>query len=193
MNTLLIYAHPNPQSFNAAIAKVIEEEINRKGSSLKVKDLYAMKWNPVLGQEDFQGYHTSNITEDIKKEQDDVAWADLVIMVAPVWWHSVPAILKGYIDRVFSIGFAYKYTATGPLGLLKGKKGLLITTSGANQQDADQSGMMNNLNKSLTAAVFGFSGFQEYKLHNLFAVPTASDEERKQMLTQIRELVKIFA
>ena len=192
MNTLLVYAHPSAQSFNAALVKVIQEEIVNKGNQIKVKDLYAMNWNPVLSQQDFEGYHSGSLPEDIKLEQADVAWADLVIMVAPVWWYSVPAILKGYIDRVFSLGFAYKYTSTGPLGLLKGKKGLFITTSGANKQDAEYGGMMKTLDKSL-GGVFTFSGFAVKKLYNLFAVTTVSEAERKQMLTEVRELIKSFA
>jgi len=192
MNTLLVYAHPNAQSFNAALVKVIQEEIVKKGDQIKVKDLYAMNWNPVLSQKDFEGYHSGNLPEDIRQEQTDVAWADLVIMAAPVWWYSIPAILKGYIDRVFSLGFAYKYTATGPLGLLKGKKGLFITTSGANQQDAEYGGMLKTLDRSLVG-VFTFSGFAEKRLHNLFAVTTVSDEERQQMLTEVRELIRSFA
>ncbi|MEA4926920.1 MAG: NAD(P)H-dependent oxidoreductase [Syntrophomonadaceae bacterium] len=191
MNTLLVYAHPNAQSFNAALVQAIKDEVTKKGSQLKVKDLYGMKWNPVLSQDDFEGYHSGNIPADIKQEQEDIAWADVVIMIAPVWWYSVPAILKGYIDRVFSLGFAYKYTATGPLGLLKGKKGLFITTSGANQQDAEYGGMMNALDKSL-GGVFTFSGFAEKRLHNLFAVTTVSDEERRQMLDEIRNLIRSF-
>jgi Putative NADPH-quinone reductase (modulator of drug activity B) len=191
MNTLLVYAHPNVQSFNAALVQAIKDEVTKKGNQLKVKDLYGMNWNPVLSQMDFEGYHSGNIPPDIKQEQDDVAWADIVIMVAPVWWYSVPAILKGYIDRVFSLGFAYKYTATGPLGLLKGKKGLFITTSGANQQDAEYGGMMNCLDKSL-GGVFTFSGFAEKKLYNLFAVTTVGDEERRQMIEEVRSLVRSF-
>ncbi|MDD4171963.1 MAG: NAD(P)H-dependent oxidoreductase [Syntrophomonas sp.] len=192
MNTLLVYAHPNPRSFNAALAQVIEQQITQQGKQIKVKDLYAMKWNPVLSQEDFAGYHSGNLPQDIKQEQADVAWADLIIMLAPVWWYSVPAILKGYIDRVFSLGFAYKYTATGPLGLLKGKRGLFITTSGANRQDAELGGMMKTLNASL-GGVFGFSGFEEKKHLNLYAVTTVSDDERKLMLTEVRDLVTSFS
>jgi NAD(P)H dehydrogenase (quinone) len=189
MNALLVYAHPNPQSFNAALAKAIEEEIIANGGQIKVKDLYAIHWDPVLSMKDLQGIYSGTMPEDVKQEQADVAWADLVIMLAPVWWYSIPAILKGYIDRVFSFGFAYKYTATGPLGLLKGKKGLFITTSGANRQDAEMGGMMSTLKKSLTG-VFAYSGFQEKKHHNLFAVPTVSDEERREMLAEVRQLIK---
>ncbi len=193
MNTLLVYAHPNPLSFNAALAKVVQEEISKLGGPIKVKDLYAMNFNPVLSEKDFQGYHTGQVGEDVKQEQSDVAWADLVILLGPVWWHSVPAIMKGYIDRVFSIGFAYKYTAQGPEGLLKGKKGLLITTSGSDQKAAERTGMLTTLQNSLAGATFGFTGFQEHKHHNFFAVPTVSDETRKQMLTEMRELIKNFA
>jgi NAD(P)H dehydrogenase (quinone) len=189
MNTLLVYAHPNPQSFNAALAKAIAEEIVANGGKIKVKDLYTMHWNPVMGMEDFQGIYNGSIPADVKQEQADVAWADLVIMLAPVWWYSIPAILKGYIDRVFTFGFAYKYSASGPVGLLKGKKGLFITTSGANRQDAEMGGMIATLNKALTG-VFGFSGFEEKKLFNFFAVTAISDEERREMLVEVKKLVK---
>jgi NAD(P)H dehydrogenase (quinone) len=189
MNALLVYAHPNPQSFNTALAKAIEDEIIANGGKIKVKDLYTMKWDPILSMKDFQDIFSGTMPDDVKQEQADVAWADLVIMVAPVWWYSIPAILKGYIDRVFSFGFAYKYTATGPLGLLKGKKGLFITTSGANRQDAEMGGMMTTLNKSLIG-VFSFSGFKESKHHNFFAVTTVSDQERREMLAEVRQLIK---
>jgi NAD(P)H dehydrogenase (quinone) len=192
VNTLLLYAHPNPHSFNAAIAQVIKEEIEKKGGPLKVKDLYAMNFNPVISQEDFQAFHSGQLPQDIQQEQADVSWADLIIMQGPVWWHSVPAILKGYIDRVFSLGFAYRYTKEGPQGLLKGKKGLLITTSGADQKAAEMSGMLTNLERAV-AGVFHFSGFEKYQHHNYFAVTTVSDEARKQMLAELRQLIQNYA
>ncbi len=189
MNTVILYAHPNPLSFNAALAKVIDEEAGKRGWPVKLKDLYAMDWNPVLSDQDFQGYHTGQITEDIKTEQGDISWADLVVMVAPVWWHSVPAILKGYMDRVFSLGFAYKYGDKGPEGLLKGKTGLLVTTCGASREMAEKSGMLRTLETSLVNALFGFSGFQSYQLCCLYSVPTISDDERKAMLSDVRKLI----
>jgi NAD(P)H dehydrogenase (quinone) len=193
MNTLLVYAHPNLLSFNAALAQAIQEEIEKKGGSIKVKDLYAMNFNPVLGEQDFQGYQTGQLPADIKQEQADVSWADLIILQGPVWWQSIPAILKGYIDRVFSTGFAYRYTPQGPEGLLKGKKGLLITTSGSDQKTAETTGLLTTLNNTVTEAVFEFTGFKEFKQHNFFAVPTVSDEARKQMLTEMRKLIQDFA
>lgn len=193
MNALIVFAHPNPMSFNASLAKVVQEELAGQGAQVKVKDLYAMGWNPVLSSDDFEGYHTGKITPDVQQEQNDVAWADLVVFIGPVWWYSVPAIMKGYVDRVFSLGFAYKYTQTGPQGLLTGKKGLLITTSGADQKTAEAGGMLDVIRKSMADGLFGFSGFSAWEYKNLFAVTTVADEERKQMLTDIRQFVKKFA
>lgn len=90
MKVVVIYAHPNPMSFNAAIAAVVREELEKKGAEVRFKDLYAMNWNPVLSARDFEGYHKGNITEDIRIEQTDISWADAVIMICPVWWTQYP-------------------------------------------------------------------------------------------------------
>ena len=193
MKAVVIYAHPNPVSFVAAVVTVVEEELLNKGAEVRIKDLYGMNFNPVLGEDDFRGYHTGNLPEDVKQEQEDIAWADLVVMIAPVWWYSVPAMLKGYIDRVFSLGFAYEYTSNGPRGMLNGKKALLITTSGADEKTAKATGMLDAIEDSLVKGLFGFSGFAEYRYKNLFAVPTVSDADRKQMLIQTRELIRTYS
>lgn len=189
MNAVLIYAHPNPASFNASLAQVVKEELEKKEIQVKLKDLYAMNWNPVLSAKEFQDMHNGTVSADIKQEQDDISAADIVVFIAPVWWFSVPAILKGYIDRVFSIGFAYAYENHQLKGLLKGKKALLIITAGADEGSANQTGMIDVIQKSLVNGFFAFSGFDEYKFKLLYAVPSVTNEERKQMLSEVRVLV----
>ena len=192
MNALVIYAHPNPKSFNAAIAATVCKELEKQGVEVKFKDLYAMNWNPVLTARDFEGYQTGNLPADVQSEQADISRADLVIMVAPVWWVSVPAILKGYIDRVFSNGFAFEYTGAGPKGKLLGKKARLITTSGADEKVAQQGTMVETIRRAAVNSIFGFCGFAEYKYNNFFAVPTASDLERAAMLTEVQHLMQEY-
>lgn len=192
MQALVIYAHPNPASFNAAITAVVKEELEKKGVEVKVKDLYAMNFNPVLSKEDFDGFHTGNIPADIKREQEDVKNADVIIMIAPVWWYSVPAIMRGYMDRVFSLGFAYEYTENGPRGLLTGKKGLVITTAGAEEKVAQATGLDKVIDWGIAQALFGFCGFSEYRSKIFYAVTTVSDEERKNMLSEVRKLIQEF-
>ncbi len=190
MKTLVIFAHPNPNSFNAAILEVVKDELNKKGAEVKVKDLYAMNWNPVLSASDFQQMLGGKMPEDIAREQADVAWADMLVLVCPIWWYSMPAMLKGYIDRVMSQGFAYQYTETGPVGLLEGKRAAVITTSGADENTARQTGMMESINTSIVNGIFRFCGFQDAKYMNCYAVPMVSDEDRRRMLEQVREFVK---
>lgn len=188
MKALIIYAHPNPISFNAALAEIVQEEMEQQDVAVKVKDLYGMDFNPILGEEDFKALRHGHVPEDIREEQSDIIWADLLVVVAPVWWFSFPAILKGYFDRIFSVGFAYENTPTGMRGLLEGKRALVITTSGADEDRAAASGTLDILGKTISG-IFGKSGFAGFDHINLFAVPSISDEERKAMLVNIRDTV----
>jgi NAD(P)H dehydrogenase (quinone) len=190
VKTLVIISHPNPASFNAAILGVVREELEKKGAEIRIKDLYAMNWNPVLGASDFQQMLGGKMPEDIAREQADISWAEELILISPVWWFSIPAILKGYIDRVFSLGFAYEYTETGPRGLLTGKKAKVITTSGADEDHDRQTGMTDAIKKTVVSGIFGFCGFAQMTYKNCFGVPTVSDGDRKKMLEEIRDFIR---
>ncbi len=189
MNALVIFSHPNPKSFNAAILGVVKEELARKGSEVRIKDLYAMNWNPVLSGSDFEGLAAGKPAEDIAREQADVAWADVLVLISPIWWFSVTAMLKGYIDRVMSQGFAYDYTEQGPRGLLQGKRALIITSSGADEKVATQSGMIEAIKTTFVRGIFGFCGFSKAAYLNCYAVPSVSEQERKGMLEDVRGFI----
>jgi NAD(P)H dehydrogenase (quinone) len=189
MKALIVYSHPNPQSFNAAILGVVKEELEKKQAEIKVKDLYAMNWNPVLSASDFRHLLSGQRPDDIAREQDDVAWADWVILISPVWWFSVTSMLRGWIDRVFTEGFAYRFGEQGARGLLEGKRGLLITTSGASQAEARASGMLEVVDTLFVKALFGFSGFSGARHYNCFGVTRVSDAERQNMLREVADFV----
>jgi len=129
---------------------------------------------------------------DISSEQSNVSWADLVIFIYPIWWFEQPAILKGWVDRVLAVGFAYKPIDKGIEGLLGPKKAVVITTSGADETSAKHGGMIDAINTVMINGTLSQCGFQNVQYKNLFAVPTVSDEERKNMLQQVRELVQGF-
>lgn len=190
LKALVLYAHPNPKSFNAAILQTVKDELATKGAEVKVKDLYAMNWNPVLSASDFKQMLSDRIPPDIARERADVAWADTIITIAPFWWFSVPAILKGYFDRVFGQGFAYQYTDQGPVGLLTDKKAVIITTSGADSDGAKQTGMIDSFKTAFVQGVFAFTGFISAKHHNCYAVPMVSDQQRQTMLEDVRQLIQ---
>ena len=146
MNVLIVHAHPEPQSFTAALKNLAVEQLTNAGHQVVVSDLYAMNFNPVASAADFNSrknpdylvyaleqrinYENQTIAADIAAEVEKVKAADLIIFSFPLHWFSVPAILKGWIDRVFISGLMYGGKRFYDQGGLKGKKALLSFTLG---------------------------------------------------------------
>lgn len=184
---LIVYSHPNPKSFNHAIKEQVETVLKQKGSAFDIRDLYALKFNSVLSGDDFVQFSRKKIPEDIEKEQDYIKNADTLIFIYPVWWFGMPANLKGYIDRVFSNGFAFKYGDKGPEGLLKGKKVIILNTTGGPESSYSSFGFDGAIRKTIDAGIFNFCGFT-LLLHKFFyAVPFVSQEDRVKMLEDLKE------
>lgn len=146
MNVLIIHAHPEPQSFTSSMLKTAVAELTHAGHEVVVSDLYAMDWNPVASAADFgtrknpdylvyameqrHSYEAGSIAPDIAAEVEKLKKADLVIFNFPVYWFSVPAMLKGWIDRVLISGVCYGGLRFYDQGGLKGKKAALSFTLG---------------------------------------------------------------
>lgn len=193
MKVLVVFSHPNPDSFNGAILNTVQNTLAGDKHEVRVKDLYAMGWNPLLTKKDLEQLYSGQVPADIAAEQKDISWADMLVFIYPIWWFEQPAILKGWIDRVFSHGFAYKLTETGMMeGLLKGRKAVVITTSGANEDNMRQNGVLEAVKTCMVNGTLGLSGFEDIIYKNLYAVPTVNDEERRNMLKEIENIfVKI--
>lgn len=186
MKTLMVFSHPKPDSFNGAVLRSVQDTVAKRGHEVRVKDLYKSGFSPLLTAEDLGKLYSGSVPEDIAAEQADVSWADMVVFIYPIWWMERPAILKGWFDRVFSHGFAYKMTENGMIeGLLKGKKAVVITTSGANEDNMRQNGVLDAINTCMIKGTLGFSGIEDVVYVNLFAVPSVSDEDRKEMLARV--------
>ena len=118
--------------------------LEKNGHVVRVRDLYDIGFDPVATAKDLAAGHSGDYADDVRTEQQHLLWADVVSFISPIWWLSFPAILKGYIDRVLVDGFAYahgvgkKHTA----GLLKNKRGLIISTSGSTQENFKESGKL---------------------------------------------------
>ena len=147
MKVLIVQAHPEPRSFNAALAQRAREVLTRKGHAVEVSDLYAMGFKAVVDADDFRGdredpdflrvdreqtaaQEQGALAPDIVAEQDKLRSADLLILQYPMWWFSMPAILKGWADRVLTRGFAYAPGRKYDTGLLRGKLALVSVTTG---------------------------------------------------------------
>lgn len=190
MNYLLLYAHPNPESFNHAVLESAKAALSEKGHTVRTRDLYAQAFAPILSAADLAAFHGGRTPADIKAEQDEIAWADHLVVIYPLWWTGMPAILKGYIDRVLAYGFAYSAGAAGIVPLLKGKSVTLFTTQGTPSAIYEQMGNYDAFYKTVDRGIFEFCGF-EIKAHRHFgAVPSTDDDTRKGYLAEVKAVLQ---
>jgi NAD(P)H dehydrogenase (quinone) len=190
MKYLIVYAHPNHKSFNHAILETISGELKKGKKEYKVRDLYKIGFNPVLSMKDLSAFEDGSVPQDIKKEQNYISKTDTLIFIFPVWWSAMPAMLKGYIDRVFSLKFAYDITEEGAAGLLQGKKVFLVSTTGATKEEYEKMGAFKMMKMSMDMAIFQFSGMQVIGHKYFSSVPYVSQRDRKKMLKELKLLVK---
>ncbi|MCL9806435.1 NAD(P)H-dependent oxidoreductase [Flavobacterium amniphilum] len=167
MKHLIIYAHPNPESLNGQFKQIISEHLLERGHEVEIRDLYQLDFNPVLSLEDVSGQMKGQLTEDVKKEQEYITWAESITFIHPIWWTGLPAIMKGYIDRVFSYGFAYRYDQGVQKGLLSGKQAVIINTHGKSQEEYSSMGMDKALLLTSDHGIYSYCGF-EVKEHFFF-------------------------
>lgn len=192
MNHLIVYSHPNSESFNHAICEFFKEALIEQGHEVKVRDLYAMNFNTVLGADDLAMAQSKRYADDVVAEQEFVRWADVLTMICPIWWGGLTANLRGYIDRVFSLGFAYDFGANGLEKLLTGKKLVLINTMGAPYEVYEKTGMLKSINQTLDECMADFTGIEPVAHKYFGSVVTCSQEERLAMLKEVEELATQF-
>ncbi|WP_429536145.1 NAD(P)H-dependent oxidoreductase [Paraburkholderia youngii] len=154
MNVLIIYAHPEPKSLNGSLKDFAVRHLERAGHTVQVSDLYAMNWKASLDAHDTIERHSAERffasleskhafenglqREDIAREQDKLKWADAVILQFPLWWFSMPAIMKGWVERVYAYGLAYgvgehsdaRWGERYGEGRFAGKRAMLVVTTG---------------------------------------------------------------
>ncbi len=189
MNHLVVFAHPNPKSFGKGILDTVVKASEEKGANVRVRDLYEIGFDPVLKPADFEALQSGKTPEDIATEQENIKWADLITFIHPVWWASQPAILKGYIDRVLSYGFAYEYVEGVSHGLLTGKKGLIFATTGSPSALFIENGMQASMQQVADQGILNFCGIEQVK-HTFFgAVPYVTDETRKDYLKEVAKII----
>ena len=190
MKHLVIFAHPYSKSFGKGIVDTIEKEVSNNESEIRIRDLYELGFDPILKGSDLLNLQSANYADDIKVEQDHIKWADVITFVYPVWWAGLPAMLKGYADRVLANGFAFTYGANGPVGLLKGKKSILFSTTGFPSDVYAQIGMHKSMQQTTDEAIFEFCGIEVVKHVFFGAVPSSTEEELKQYLSEVSEVIK---
>jgi len=160
MKNLIVYAHPNPASLNHFFKQVVVETLENLNQEIVVRDLNEINFNPVLSLDDMNGQRMGHVAADVSKEQDFITWSDRIIFVYPIWWTGMPAIMKGYIDRVFSYGFAYRYDEGIQKGLFTGKKAIIINSHGKSNEEYAENRMDKALALTSDKGIFNYCGFE---------------------------------
>jgi NAD(P)H dehydrogenase (quinone) len=160
MKNLIVYAHPNPASLNHFFKQTVVESLQESGQEIVIRDLNQISFNPVLSLDDMNGQRMGQVANDAKTEQDFITWADRIIFIYPIWWTGMPAIMKGYIDRVFSYGFAYRYDHGIQKGLLTGKQTIIINSHGKSNAEYEAMGMDKALVLTSDTGIFTYCGLE---------------------------------
>lgn len=184
MNVLIVYCHPEPESFNGSLKDVAIKTFEASGHTVTVSDLYGEGFDPVekaghyknrVNRKKFDAlseqrnaYQTKSLPIDVKREIKRLESCDLLILQFPLWWHQQPAMLKGWFDRVFVAGGLYTSRMRYDRGYFKGKRAICSVTSGAPESTFTSNGrgggeietLLHSINYSLH--YMGFSVLPPY-------------------------------
>jgi putative NADPH-quinone reductase len=192
MKVTVIIGHPNPGSFNHAIAQTALAALRRLGHEVLYHDLYAEGFDPVMGPQELP--KGAPMPADLKQHCDDIGAADGIIIIHPNWWCQPPAILKGWVDRVLRAGLAYNFVPDGAggskgVGLLRARVGLVITTAN-NPQEKEVEMYGDPLETFWMRVVFGLCGVPQR--HRLVFSPVilSTLPERQQWLKDVQDKIE---
>lgn len=200
MNILFVLAHPEPASFNGQLVSLGKAHFEAAGHSVDVSDLYALDFDPVEKSSHYRdrvnaaefaplaeqrhAYKRGTLPADVQDQIARLERADLVIFQFPIWWHSVPAILKGWCDRVFISGGLYTSKMRYDRGYFRGKRAICSVTSGAPAEAFVPGGRGGELSQILWSLQFSlyYMGFDVLAPHASYGVAGhgysyVSDEE----------------
>lgn len=127
---LIIYAHPNKEGHCGYALSLLKKHLSSQGIDFEILDLYKMDYDPVLKDREHFTSGKRHISQENQRIQALIKKETRFIFVYPTWWQSTPAILKGFVDRVFTPPFAYQFKKGIPFRHLKGKKAYIITSTG---------------------------------------------------------------
>jgi NAD(P)H dehydrogenase (quinone) len=192
MKHIVVVAHPSASSFTMALTGAYARELERLGHRQQTYDLYRMRFNPVMAARELLPITTDHPAEpDVMSTQNDLRDADALTLIYPLWWMSMPAMMKGYVDRVFARGFAYESSEGKVRGLLRGKKAVLITVSGAPLPLLVENGRWNAVQVLQDTHILRSTGFELLEhLHFDEITPNLPSASAERCLTRVRQCAR---
>lgn len=212
MRILIVHAHHEPTSFNGALLATARETLAAAGHELRVSDLYAMGFQPVSDRRNFRAVAlaerldqqveerhaaaTDGFAEDVAAEIGKLLWCDVLIFQFPIWWLGLPAILKGWVDRVFALGVAYGGGRWFDGGALAGKRAMCSLTVGGTAEVYSEIGVygpIEDILHPIHRGIFGFTGFQVVEPFVVYGPGRMDEAGRAAALAAYRERLLTLA
>jgi NAD(P)H dehydrogenase (quinone) len=191
MKHAVIFAHPKPDSFTAAVAETYAEAARALGHEVVVRDLYRMGFDPCLKSEEIPTPDGFKVSADVAAERAALDDIDVFALVYPFWFNAPPAILKGYVDRVFGMGFGFEPAAGGTQALLDGRRLISFSSSGAPEDWVRETGAMAALHTLFDNHLAGVCGLTVVDhIHVGGIVPGLTPEWMAQILENVRGTVR---
>ena len=187
MKHAVIVAHPRPDSLTCEIARAYADTARDLGDEVEFRDLYRMGFNPCLGPHETPGLKPPRFSQDVLEERERLAAVDVFAFVYPLWFNAPPAMLKGYVDRVFGFGFGYEPGPGGMAPLLDGRRLISFTTSGAPEAWVRDTGALSALTTLFDAHLAAVCGLRvQDHIHNGGIVPGTTAEAVDTILERVR-------
>ena len=189
---LIVTAHPIETSLSHTLAQRIAGKLQEQGTQVEIADLHAEGFSPAMIRADLDLYHggASALPDDVLREQQRVERADMLIFVFPFYWWSVPALLKGWFDRVLTVNWAYKVGEEGRIvGNLRDVPVRLVATAGSDIAGFDKHGYSAAIQSQIVEGVFGFCGLKNVTLDILYEADSASPQQVDDFLQSLNKLV----
>lgn len=184
----LVFANPRRDSFDGQIVDAYVETATRLGQEVIVRDLYAMKFDPVLQEDERPGYGDGTVAPDVAAELELLESAQILVLVYPIWFALPPAMLKGYVDRVLGARYSFRdVQAQAGHPALKGKPMLTFSTSGTSLAWLNEQGQVLSLREIFDAYLWqGFGMQQAEHIRIDSVVPDMSAAYAQEQLARVR-------
>lgn len=194
MKISVILAHPSKDSFNHAIAHIVDEALRANGHTVNLHDLYAEGFDPVLPAAEIP--KDATLDSVVGAHCEEIAAADGIVIIHPNWWGQPPAILKGWVDRVIRPGVAYRFDEGDggegvPVGLLKAHSAIVFNTSNTPAR-REMEAFGDPLETLWKKCIFGLCGVSEFYRKMYGVVVTSTPEERQIWLEDARATIDRF-
>jgi NAD(P)H dehydrogenase (quinone) len=194
MKIILILAHPDPESFNHAIARKASDVLKELGHEVFYHDLYQEKFNPVIPAHELPKNGTYG--KVIKKHCEEIVQSEGIIIVHPNWWGQPPAILKGWIDRVLRPGIAYEFQEGDqgegvPTGLLNARAAVVFNTSNTSRE-REENIFFDPLETIWKNCIFYLCGIKVFDRRMYRIIVTSNEEQRREWLQDAEQIIRKY-